>query len=55
MVEADTARQRQEAVAKHVKLNLEIAEELRRLDEQQAKQDAELDPTGQLYSDPDKT
>jgi hypothetical protein len=53
MVEADTQRQRQEAVAKHVKLNLEIADELRRFTEQQARRDAELDPTGQLYSNPD--
>jgi hypothetical protein len=53
MVEADTARQRQEAVAKTVKIQLEIAEDLRRFTEQQAKRDAELDPTGQLYSNPD--
>jgi hypothetical protein len=37
-----------------VKLNLEMAEDLRRFTEQQAKRDEELDPTGQLYSDPDK-
>jgi len=54
MVENDTARQRHEAIAKTVKLNLEIAEDLRRFTEQQAKRDEELDPTGQLYSDPDK-
>jgi hypothetical protein len=54
MVEADTARQRQEALAKTVKLNLEMAEDLRRWTEQQEKRDEELDPTGQLYSDPDK-
>jgi hypothetical protein len=54
MVEADTQRQRQEAIAKTVKLNLEMAEDLRRFTEQQAKRDEELDPTGQLYSDPDK-
>ena len=53
MVEADTQRQRQEAVAKTVKLNLEMAEDLRRFTEQQAKRDKELDPTGQLYSNPD--
>jgi hypothetical protein len=53
MVEADTQRQRQEAVAKTVKLNLEIAEELRRFTEQQKQRDEELDPTGQLYSNPD--
>jgi hypothetical protein len=54
MVEADSARQRQEALAKTMKLNLEMAEDLRRFTEQQAKRDEELDPTGQLYSDPDK-
>jgi hypothetical protein len=54
MVEADSARQRQEAVAKTVKLQLEMAKDLRRFTEQQAKRNEELDPTGQLYSDPDK-
>jgi hypothetical protein len=54
MVENDTQRQRQEAVAKTVKLQLEMAEDLRRFTEQQAKRDAEMDPTGQIYSDPDK-
>jgi hypothetical protein len=55
MVEADTQRQRQEAVAKTVKLNLEMAEDLRRFTEQQAKRDAELDPfdTG-IYDNLDK-
>jgi hypothetical protein len=55
IMEADTARQRQEAVAKTVKLQLEMAEDLRRWTEQQEKRDAEMDPTGQIYSDPDKT
>jgi hypothetical protein len=53
MVEADTQRQRQEAVVKTVKLHLEMAEELRALELQQKQRDAEMDPTGQIYSNPD--
>jgi hypothetical protein len=55
MVEADTARQRQKAVAKHVKLNLEFAETLRLLDLEQERRDKELDPfdTG-IYDNLDK-
>ena len=61
MVEADTQRQRQEAelerqkkILDRVQINMRLAEELRAFDEEKAKRDAELDPTGQLYSDPDK-
>jgi hypothetical protein len=55
MVEADTQRQRQEAVAKTVKLNLEMAETLRLLDLEQERRDKELDPVNcGLYDDPDK-
>jgi hypothetical protein len=55
MVEADTARQRQEAVAKTVKLQLETAETLRLLDLEQERRDKELDPfnTG-IYDNLDK-
>jgi hypothetical protein len=55
MVEADTARQRQEAIAKTVKLNLEVAEELRLLEQELRRRDRELDPydTG-IYDNLDK-
>jgi hypothetical protein len=61
MVEADTQRQREEAelerqkkMLDRVRINMQLAEELRAFDQEQAKRDAELDPTRQLYSDPDK-
>jgi hypothetical protein len=52
MVEADTARQRHEA---QVKINMQIAEELRALELQQQQRDRELDPfdTG-IYDNLDK-
>jgi len=55
MVEADTQRQRQEAVAKTVKLQLETAETLRLLDLEQERRNKELDPfdTG-IYDNLDK-
>jgi hypothetical protein len=60
MVEADTQRQRQEAelerqkkILDRVQINMRLAEQLHAFDEEQKRRDEELDPTGQLYSNPD--
>jgi hypothetical protein len=61
MVEADSARQREEAELKRqkktldrVKIQMEVYAQQRAFEEELRRRDEELDPTGQLYSDPDK-
>jgi hypothetical protein len=59
MCEAEAARERQAKINdqmkinNQVKINMQVAEELHALELQQKQRDAELDPTGQLYSNPD--
>jgi hypothetical protein len=49
----DRMVENQDRQERQVKINMQMAEELRAFDLQQKLRDAELDPTGQLYSNPD--